>query len=156
MFKSKKWLILLIPLTLIIWGIISYQIYDGLNPELLPIEPVDQARFRESETKPTSLIPLEKPEYDPFLGKRYVEKKTVIAPKNKNVIKKTILKWPKINYLGYIKDKNSSKKVAAVQINGSIRTFKPKQEIDSVQMLNATDRYVELRYKNVKKRFDKN
>lgn len=154
MFKSKKWLYFLVPLTLAIWGAIAYQIYIGLNPELPPLEAVDQSRFRESETAKTSLLKLEQPDKDPFLGTVYTKKKVVISKSTKKPPKKET-KWPEITYLGYIKDKNSTKKVVAVSIKGKMRTFKSRQVIDSVELVASTKSQVTLKYKNQIKRFEK-
>lgn len=154
MFKSKKWLFLLIPLTLSIWGYIGYEIYKGLNPELPTIEPVDESRFRESETKKASLVLLEQPESDPFLGTKYrkvplVENKKAVIAKSKKV------EWPTIKYMGYIKNKDKGKKVVAVMINGKIKTFESRQIIDSIQLINANANSISLRYKKEVRRFEK-
>ncbi|WP_124981838.1 hypothetical protein [Nonlabens xiamenensis] len=156
MLKSKKSLFVLIPLTLMIWGIIGYQIYDGLNPELPPLEQVDQSRFRESEKEKAVLQPLKVPIYDPFLGTRYTPKKTKQTIAKSSVINKKEVNWPSINYLGFIKKKDGKRKVAALQINGQVLTFEPRQTIDSIQLLSATSGYAELKYQGTLKRFEKN
>jgi hypothetical protein len=154
MFDSKKWLVLLIPLSILIWGYITWQVIDGLDPELPPIEKVDQSRFRESVTKNKKVTALKEPEFDPFLGFRYKKKQVTKTVKAKPV-KKDSLIWPAIKYIGFIKDKNSSRKVVAIQINGAMRTFNKNQMIDSITLVNATTDYARLKYKNEQKKVEK-
>ncbi|WP_397301599.1 hypothetical protein [Nonlabens ulvanivorans] len=152
MFKSKKWLFLLIPTTLFIWSIIGYQVYDGLNPELPVVENDVQFRFRESGKK-IELINLNLPEYDPFLGTAYV-KKSSKQPANKTApIKRKVL-WPEITYKGIVKNKGSSKKVVAVEINGATKLMSLQKMVDSITLIKATNTFIQLKYKNESRRFE--
>lgn len=159
MFKSKKWLIFLIPLTLFIWGYVGLQVYEGMNPELPPLEKVDKSRFRESVTKNKELIPFKDPEFDPFMGTQFKKK----VPDNQNISdstavlipKKKAVNWPALTYMGFIKDKNSSRKVAAIQINGVVQTFYKNQIIDSIQLLDATGTFARVKYKKEIKSIEK-
>lgn len=157
MLKSKKSLYVLIPLTLVIWGIVAYNIYTGLNPEFPPVEPVDRSRFRESEINEKQLETFLEPEYNPFSGKTYVSKKELVrSSKNENKQRRIQpIKWPQVTYLGFIKDKASRKKVAAFKVNGNIRTFKNRETIDSLALVSANGEKAVMRYKSQRKEFKK-
>jgi len=153
MFKSKKWFYLLIPMTLLIWSVIGYQIYTGLNPELPPIEEGVYTRFRESE-KEIDLIELNLPDYDPFLDKNHVKRIPKSSNKKRTSSTKKKILWPQVNFKGIVKDKSSSRTVVALELNGTAKLMSPGQVIDSVLLVKATSEYITLKYKNESKRFD--
>lgn len=156
MFKSKKWLFLLFPLVLGIWGTIGYQIVDGLNPDLPKSESFELS-FRESETKTSELLELQIPERDPFL-------ETIKTKKNKSSSNNSALKvkvideiqWPTIEYLGYVKkDASRNSRAVALMINGNNHIIKVGGVQDSLKLTKATDDYVILRYKRKDKKISK-
>ena len=122
MLKNKKALYVLVPLVLIIWGVIGYRIWVGMNSdnpdyfvEQVNTEPV--VEMLEPDT--FSIIA----DYrDPFLGRiRSPKPKTGEIKKRPIQVKKKSeppLRWPSITYGGMIKNQKTNKLVAMVKING--------------------------------------
>jgi len=133
--KNKKLLYILIPGTLIVWGIIIYKIFGNINTENnVPIQHTEFNMKQDNLTiNDTFSI---NPDYrDPFLGKTH--KKPDDNQAVKTIVPKIIkapTPWPNIVYGGIIKNQKSNKQLALVQINGQGYTMKPGETISEVQL----------------------
>jgi hypothetical protein len=157
MLKSKKSLYFLMPLVLIIWGMVVYQIIDGLAPDLPVSDDFEMGSFRESETLSKPLKQLHLPDQDPFLGTTTNTKKTIQVKKNNQPQNLSIEQvWPAVEYLGYVKrDSRSGLRAVAMRINGTSYILKSGAIQDSLKLIKATDDYIIMRYKKEQKRFKK-
>ena len=145
MFKSKKSLFILLPLTIGIWGYIAWKIYIGINPSLPEVQELDASRFRESVQNQEVLESLESPTYDPFTGKnskvKNIERST--TPVRKPSIEK---KWPKIGFQGIVKNPKTKKAAAALFINGSTRVVSVGEVVDSIKLVSIRNQTIHLQY----------
>ena len=157
MLKSKKALFILVPLVFAIWGMVIYQVIDGLDTELPISEDFELGSFRESDIKTEELLELHMPERDPFLGTIAV-KKASQNQKNSKIGKETIVEtpWHTIEYLGYVKkESRSGLRAVAIRIDGTGYILKTGSIQDSLKLVKATDDYIIMRYKKKDKKFKK-
>jgi hypothetical protein len=157
MLKSKKSLYVLIPVVLAIWGMLGYQIIDGLAPDLPVSDDFEIGSFRESETKTEPILQLQLPDSDPFLGtmtktNKTIQVKKINQPQNLSIEQV----WPTVEYLGYVKrDSRSGMRAVAMRINGTSYILKSGAIQDTLKLIKATDDYIIMRYKKEQKRFKK-
>jgi hypothetical protein len=157
MLKSKKNLYVLIPVVLSIWGMVGYQIMDGLKPDLPVSEDFDYGSFRESETKTKAILTLQLPDTDPFLGTVAQKKRTQNKKKSNSSKKNPVeIPWPAVEYLGYVKQESrSGLRAVAMRINGNSYILKTGATQDSLKLVKATDDYIIMRYQKKDKKFKK-
>ncbi len=122
--KKKQLNILLIIIVLSIWGKVIYnytsRFYkrDNVSSNDFIYKP-----FLKVERNQYALNLLER---DPFLGNLFNREKDI---KKNNKLKKIIgksnlKKWPKLLYLGFIKNKSTKEKLAIIKVNGKIKNCK--------------------------------
>lgn len=124
MLKNKKALYVLIPLVLIIWGLITYRIYESLKDDTpdYVMEPGSAEAVVEMLTPDTFSILADY--RDPFLGRARAARPKANPGKArktpKPVVKKPepVLRWPAITYGGMIRNQKTGKLIAMVKING--------------------------------------
>ncbi len=119
----------LIAAVLVVWGLIVYKLFFKTTSPAT-VDPVITYEETEAATHLPDTLILVANYRDPFLGKA-PKKKTVTQPVNgsanrknntkKQVVAKQETPWPKIKYGGMVKNQNSEKVVALVQINGTDR-----------------------------------
>src|SRR5687767_8637617 len=111
--KSKKGVYVLLPVVIIIWAYVGFNIYKTLNPDETPLSfdsSFPAASLNENKNEKFSLLANYE---DPF---KIVKKKVVgtssSAPKPK-VIKevKATLPWPDVHYKGLIKNQATQKQL---------------------------------------------
>ena len=139
--KNKKALYVLLPTVISIWGYLFYKIFSTLNQD----EPVANysasgAAISLNENSPFNTFNLLANYRDPFLGKMVLDNKRAVqsnnpAPANP-AIKKPVqqTQWPQISYTGMIKNQQSKKQLAMVQINGKDYSLKIGEETDGIEL----------------------
>lgn len=139
--NNKKWIYVLAPACLIVWGLISYRIYDTIHAD----EPSESG----SEIQPLISTTIEinsdtfsiKANYrDPFLDKAYVvqtKKKITTKAQEKHPPKEVI--WPMIEFNGTFKSKEVSEVVAIIRINGREEFVRKGDEINGVELIAITE-----------------
>lgn len=146
--KQQK-IYLLLTATLIVWGIIGYQIYNRFNPKQEQVVATSTAKYEPQElTKKTSYSV--NPEYrDPFLGKFSTTKKTITKKKGskKNTKQKP---FPKIIYNGIIEGASQS---FIITINGNQETFTLKETINKVTLLKGNSEEITMSFNDETKTF---
>ncbi|OFY82851.1 MAG: hypothetical protein A3F72_01835 [Bacteroidetes bacterium RIFCSPLOWO2_12_FULL_35_15] len=154
--KNKKLLYILIPLTLLVWGIIVYRIIattnSGNENQIQSMQQIENATIENMND--TFLI---NPNYrDPFLGKMIKNvttsattslQKTITTVKNTPILSS----WPTIVYLGIIKNQKSNKQLTLVQINGQSYSMKIGETVNSVELCKVFKDSIEVKFGKEKK-----
>jgi len=148
--KNKKLLYILIPITLLVWGLIVYRVVGAMQGEetLSNFSPVVYTEAESENTLDTFSISENYP--DPFLRKNI---KVNIPTNNnsqtqsqKNIAKQTsapplknnpLPTLPKIAYLGLIKNQKQNKQIALIQINDNLNNMKIGDKIEGVELLKV-------------------
>jgi hypothetical protein len=129
-----------------IWGTIVFKIINGLNPQ----ETIDNKENYDVTFSPKEIANIEpfkitNVERDPFLGT--LTKKRSFKPKMPT---KTNLKpeanRPIINYLGLIKQQQSSNQIYIVKINNLQHLLKKGQEIEGVKLLKGDENKITINF----------
>ncbi|MBC8756051.1 hypothetical protein H2O64_15340 [Kordia sp. YSTF-M3] len=156
--KTKKYVnIVLILLTIFIWGAIGYTyFYKKETSKTNTYAPKMTTNVDFTIRKDTfELIAIK----NPFSSTMRVPRKASQTIK-KNSRKKTnipvVVKWPSISYHGYVVQEGSSKKLGILKVNGKI-TRKKTQDIilNEFKIKNIYEDSIQLTYKNTLKTFQK-
>lgn len=153
--NNKKTLWVLMPLMMIVWGLIAYQLFKTTNTaknaassEFTPkriSSHSDTVDFKLSlnyrDPFQSSQIKTEKPRLQNTRVSKVVQKKaTVIAP----------IEWPDIKYGGTVRS-SSSKEVALLSIDGNSYLVNKGDVVGDMVVLNYNKNEVRLRYSNQEK-----
>lgn len=154
--KNKKILYVLVPVTLLVWGIIIYKLLNVVktgNDELTAKRTRYEIGSKNELLADTFTICANY--RDPFLGKISSNESPKIAAtliKAKETTAPT--PWPLITYMGIIKNQRSNKQFVIIQINDQNITMKPGEINNGVELLKVFKDSVEVKF-NKEKRFIK-
>ena len=156
-------------LVLLIWGYNIYVTYQNHAAEELIAE--TEASYSTTSFSPMIFnkdsFELEFPVVDPFLkkssGKNYSKNTTAIAEsdaKQSNMTKTvqvatTPKKWPKIKYLGFVKNRNQGKTLCLIQINNKTNKVGKGQEQSGIYVADVYRDSVHLVFANEQRTFSK-
>lgn len=152
--KNKKMLYILIPGTLLVWGLIIYKIFLGAHSDEGTIfAPVTVSKVNEDVISDTfSISPMYR---DPFLGRvqgGHSDNSKPLIPKTPVMPVVDVPKvWPNIVYGGIIKNQNLKKELLLVEINGQSHAMKVGETIDGVLISKAFRDSVEVQFSKEKK-----
>ena len=132
---------MLVPLVLIIWGMITYRIYEswkGDNTDYFIEQTAAEPVVEMLEPDTFSIIA----DYrDPFLGKiRSLKPKTGQPKKKPATVKKKPepqLRWPSITYGGMIRNQKTGKLVAMIKINGKDNLMAAGNIVSEVRLVQV-------------------
>lgn len=149
--KKNKFVKILLPIVVLIWGYVGYVTYDAFSSDSSEIQ---QTSIASSYTKPIiekkesfELIPMDS---DPFLGTLYKKpnlKRT--ASRNKSSNKE--LKWPNIQFQGIVSGRASA--VYMISINGQQHLLSKGEEIQNVKLVKGSSESVSLQFEGQTKQF---
>lgn len=156
--KNKKLKWLLIPLVLILWGIIGYQIYSGVKGEVQVIQEPKAKPSVIATTQDTLSYVLNLDYPDPFLKNRKrinpsYTSSTNNAPSSptKPKVKATVvlkpLRWPSLTYKGQLEKKGSKTPMCIVEIDKTLFFMRKGEEQDGVKLLHVFTDSVQVAYK---------
>jgi hypothetical protein len=150
--KNKKMLYILIPATLVVWGLIIYKIMSGLDKdENKAAKPQLSAAVTNETVSDTFSI---NPTYrDPFLGKT-IKPVTVSTSPVKQVAVPVVrpqLQWPAIVYSGTIANKNLKKEMVLIQINGQEYMMRQGEKVNDVELFKIYKDSIEVHFSKEKK-----
>jgi hypothetical protein len=150
--KNKKNIYILLPIVLLVWGAVLYQVFSLVNTD----------EIISKEKKEYSITPLKIQERktftidinyrDPFLGKMYTPKK-ISGLKTKPSITKKIAKpkeslvWPTILYKGMISDTKDKKKIFILIIDGKNHFMNIGDTADDIFLKSGDKESVYVKYK---------
>jgi hypothetical protein len=145
--KSKKSIYVLLPLVIIIWGAIVYQIFDYSTPESA-IVPAEDFSVKPIVQKPKDSISIKINQRDPFSGKmvddaakRPIGKQSRRTPK----IKEELI-WPQIKYKGIVSDVKDKIKVYMVIIDGKTHLMKKGETEEEIVLKDGDREMIYLNY----------
>jgi len=154
--KNKKLLYILIPCTLLLWGMIIYKIFSVTTGD--DTDSFKSAKFipgiiNKTVSDTFSIYPSYR---DPFLGT--VNKKTGLTnhtnvPKKITapVLIKPTIPFPQITYGGLIKNTQSNKQLVMVLINGQSNIMKIGDVVNEVELTKIFRDSIEVRFLKEKK-----
>lgn len=153
--KNKKLLYVLIPVTLLIWGLIIQKVFSVVsgNDNGTPKQELTQITEEHFEMNDTfSINPIYR---DPF---KAIEQKKIASSTSSIQIKKITSpvkplpnKWPSIVYGGIIKNQKSSKQLVLVSVNGQSNMMKTGEQLNDIQLLRVFKDSIEVKYGNEKR-----
>lgn len=166
--KNKKLLYILIPCTLVLWGIIVYKIVRVTSGNNDFESSVSVTIDKESDTKFGKDTFSIKANYrDPFFGNKFSTNRvyqesnsntqqTIPAHINKpqqNIPKNDIAtsNFPNVVYNGIIQNKQTNKSLAIVQINGQSNIMKVGDVFNEVEILKISKDSIEVKFQKEKR-----
>lgn len=147
--KINKALIIAVAL---IWGVV---IYKFAAPYFLTNDVVVTADALVSPPKiflrKKDTFNLNIPDRDPFLGKTISKRKTTVSvpsrPQKKSRSKTVVAKnWPRIEYLGFIKSKESTSRLGLLRINGVLKRVRNGADIQGVKVKTISQDKITLQF----------
>lgn len=144
---------ILIPATLIVWGLIIYRIINGMNSG--NDNPVSYAMSAVVKTELLADTFSINPVYrDPFLGKRTEKRtgaETAGAKVNVQPVVLPTIQWPAIVYGGVIRNQKLNKEMFMVQIDGQEYIMKKGETINGITLKMAFKDSIEVNFSKEKK-----
>jgi hypothetical protein len=138
--KNRKLLYLLVPMTLVLWGLIVFRIYRHFNQEPELAQVFSNAGSLSSAKQAEDSFALTADYSDPFLERRlsssagYIsEPKTTKKSNPKSIIRSTI-QWPPVKYGGMITNKNNKSVLYLVQIDNTNHLMKKGEEVAHIKL----------------------
>tara|TARA_B110000971_G_scaffold67143_1_gene68846 strand:+ start:641 stop:1120 length:480 start_codon:yes stop_codon:yes gene_type:complete len=152
--ENSKIVFFLGPIVLFIWGLICYRLFFK-NTEHTLKKPTQSLHFDQIEILKRDSFELFLDYKDPF-GLHGIQLQQSIPKVEKDVSRKlntknVRIKWPKIKFLGLVKNANSTKGIAILNIDGSDFFFKKSQEREDIRLINSTPDSVIVSYKDIEK-----
>ncbi|RZS98807.1 hypothetical protein [Aquimarina brevivitae] len=151
MLKGKKGLYILLPLVLLIWGAIIYQVVDAFadeDPILTNAAIVNVKDIKVNERKAFTLSTVDR---DPFLGTVYKPKKVTPSPTRRP--KATSISWPSIQYKGVVSNGDATQAIFLVSINGTDQLMQLGETMADITLVNGDQQKIKTRYKGKIKEF---
>lgn len=141
--KNKKLVYVLLPLVVLIWGIIVYRIFTSINPDSPNVTGRQSSLVTDTLQKNVpDTFTIVANYRDPFLGALPVAPSkpgfSVTKPvaKAPEPPKETIpVLWPSLSYSGMVRNKDSKKQMALIQINNSMHSMQINETVAGVQLL---------------------
>jgi hypothetical protein len=149
--KKKKIIYLMLPVVILVWGFVFYQLYSYFfsKPKIANQETIYQINEDEIKRDTFSIVANYR---DPFLGTKasinneaiktnnYTSNKTVTGSKVTTEL------WPSIEYHGMIKNNNSNKRVGIIKIDGKEFLVKEGDEKYDVKIIQIDKEEIKVRF----------
>ncbi len=154
--KNKKLLYVLIPGTLLVWGMILHKVFTTMDGG-------DAGQFQNTQFVASVSTEIVNdtfsinPDYrDPF-SEKVVKKIVTVAHTTapKPTVPKVLTPWPAIVYGGIIKNQKSNKQLALIQINGQSNMMKTGEEVNGIQLTKVFRDSIEVEFQKEKKHIRK-
>ncbi len=148
--KNKKNIKILVPIVVLIWGLVIYNIVDAFSSEDMAMLKNTASTFKAPEVhkkEAFALLPIAR---DPFLGTMYHK------PKAKKTTRKTIrqeIVWPSIKYEGFISGTSKKTSVYLLNINGQQHLVKKGDTLQNIKVIRGNQENLKLKYKGQTKEF---
>lgn len=158
--QKKKTIYILMPIVILVWGFVFYQLYGYFfsTPSYANTEVKTVINIDEIKKDTFSIVA----DYrDPFLSQKRVQtvNHRVVTKTNGSKTKKktppTVLKWPSIQYKGMIKNNNSEKRVAIVNIDGKERIVKEGTTLNELKVVKIEKETITVSFQDEKKTISK-
>ena len=156
--RNKKTLYILLPAVVLIWGLVFYKIFSGINktPENTFKQPIKKNTNAANEKNDT--IQLIANYRDPFLGAPAMKSKKITdvnqLMKN-NPFLVGIINWPDIKYGGIINNKNKNKTIVLMSINNRSYLVSKGDTLKEIKVKDIFRDSIQLIYRNMNKTYRK-
>ncbi|MFD2561880.1 hypothetical protein [Aquimarina rubra] len=156
--KINKVLIIAVAL---IWGVVLYKFaapYFLTNDVVVTADALvspPKILLRKKDT-----FNLNIPTRDPFLGKTISKRKSVVSapsrPQKVSRPKMPVSKnWPRIEYLGFIKSKESTSRLGLLRVNGTLKRVRNGAKIQDIIIKNISEDMISIQFGKDTKDFRK-
>ncbi|MGE0562534.1 MAG: hypothetical protein AB7O47_12015 [Flavobacteriales bacterium] len=152
MAKDKKTIYVMLPIILLVWAFVFYQLYGYFfaQPHYSVKELAVSVAYDKIVEDSFTIVANYR---DPFLGSKTA---TSISSENSTQPNKTSNStaaqnkqpWPMIEYKGMIKNNNSNKRIGIVVINGSEHIIKQGEVMSDVTVVKIDKTEIKVRYQN--------
>lgn len=136
---------LLLPIFLLVWGLIAFRVSElTKSPEPFEVQTIEI----EEVSVPTKLKreKLSLDYTDPFgLG---TKKPNPLANKVNSPVRKRLVKWPELKYIGQLKPKGLKKQITIISIDQQQHFFSLNQQIAHIKLKKIWKDSVELSYQD--------
>lgn len=156
--KKKKTLYMMLPLVILVWGFVCYQLFSSFftTPNYAKSEVKQLIEIAEIEKEAFVIVANYR---DPFLGKqaksKVINTSVVAAKTSKSSPVKMTKIWPSIRYKGMIKNNNSDRRVGIFEVNGKEYLIKEKESVSDIKFLSITKHEVTVEFQKEKKTITK-
>lgn len=121
--KNKKNIYILLPIVLLVWGAVLYQLFSLVNTDEIISKEKNEYSIKPLKIQERKTFTIDVNYRDPFLGKMYAPKKIssvkIKSSKGNKIVKpQESLVWPAILYKGMIADTKDKKKIFILIIDG--------------------------------------
>lgn len=159
--KNKINIILLIAV-LGLWGTVIYKYVSQyfFKSEIIVAK---NEKYQSVSSKPIEkdTFQLAQISRDPFLNRSYGEKKIYSGKYNKRVVKKSLIiekpknvvtaSFPRVQYYGYIKSKDTSKELLLVSVDGKLLKLKINEDKAGFKIIKFTNDSINVYFNKVTK-----
>lgn len=158
--QKKKTIYILMPIVILVWGFVFYQLYGYFfsTPSYANTEEEIIINIDEIKKDTFSIVA----DYrDPFLSQKRIQtvNHRVVTKTNGSKAKKnsapTVLKWPSIQYKGMIKNNNSERRVAIVNVDGKERIVKEGTTLNELKVVKIEKETITVSFQNEQKTINK-
>ncbi len=153
--KNKKNLYILLPAVLIIWGLVIYRFFTGINPTTKIENTVEElGEFKPKKLQEADTFSVDLNYRDPFLGTFPKKKKSAI--KRKSPVKKEVqpeTSFPSISYKGLVTPKGKNQKVFLISVNNQQHLYTIGSSFNEVKLLSGNDKEITLQFQKQKQTF---
>ncbi len=159
--QKKKIIYILLPIVILVWGFVFYQLYGYFfsKPDYTKTEEKTIINIDEIKKDTFSIVA----DYrDPFLSNNMVQtginlvvNKTNGSSKTKKNTSLTVLKWPLIQFKGMIKNNNSEKRVAIVIVDGKEQIVKEGTTLNELKVIKIEKETITVSFQKEQKTISK-
>lgn len=147
----------LIPIVLLVWGYIGFQIFNYGEDEDV-IEPIRIDQIITNQKQKTEVKTFALNYADPFLKgvqNRPVVNKSILSTKSQSPKKVIPVNWGDVTYNGFVKNQKSEKKIALLNINGRQSLASKGENVQGLIILSIEQDSVLLEKEHSQKWFAK-
>lgn len=158
--QKKKIIYILMPIVILVWGFVFYQLYGYFfsTPSYANTEEKTIINIDEIKKDTFSIVANYR---DPFLSQKKIQTTNhQVAVKTNGLTTKknsapTVLKLPSIQYKGMIKNNNSEKRVAIVNIDGKERIVKEGTTLNELKVVKIEKETITVSFQDEQKTINK-
>lgn len=149
--KNKKNIYVLLPIVLLIWGIVLFQLFSFTTSDTITGSKSEEFTVKPLKIAVRDTFGINVNYRDPFLGKMYAPGSAVKIKSSNTGIKKTKkeveIVWPVIKYKGLISDTKEKTKVFVLIISGQNHFMKIGDTANEVLLKSGDKESVYVKYK---------
>jgi hypothetical protein len=150
--KNKKNIYILLPLVLLVWGAVLFQLFSFTNSDEITVSDNPEFTFKPMKVNKRESFSINVNYRDPFLGKIYSNESETIPKKTNSTVHKAArqaeaLVWPKITYKGSIADSKGKNSIYIMIIDGKNYYMKIGDTENEIFLKSGDKESVYVKYK---------